>query len=349
MSRKMIVAGVASLGLLLSACGSNSDAGDSSKITFASYGGETQDFQAETLQEPFTEKTGIQVENASPPDIGKIRPQIESGNVKWDVASTGFDILEKYCGKYFMELPDDLIDPKAVYGDMADAYTNNCGIAHYTAPSIQFYNTELFADNPPDSLEDVFDTEKYPGTRIFLPYVSTGILEIALLADGVPADDLYPLDVDRAFEKLDTIREDSIFPDSYGELQQAYASGNVAIGFSTPSRAAYTIEDGAPYEPVWDKTVSIPEYFATLKGAPNVDGAMEYLKYTAQAEPQAAEAEKTGLPPVNVDAKPEYSEVQKELDVNQKEHLETVISLDAEWWGKHTDEMLERFTAWKVG
>lgn len=346
-----IIASTAGMGLLIpiAACGSESAGSGANSITFASYGGETQEYQDETLAVPFTEETGIEVEHASPSSIGKLRPQVESGNVTWDVTSMGADNVAKYCGEYFEELPEDLIDEEEVYGDMADAYSSDCGVAHYTAPSIMLYNTEQFGEDAPATIADAFDTEKFPGKRIFLPNVNTGILEIALLADGVAVDDLYPLDVDRAFEKLDTVKDDAIFPDTYGELQQAYASGSVAVGFATPSRAAYVIEDGAPYEPVWDKTVSMAEHFAIVKGSPNIQGAQQFLQFTAQAEPQAAEATKTGLPPVNPNAEPDYSDVQKELDVNAPEASESIVPVDVDWWAEHTDEALERYTAWKAG
>ncbi len=37
------------------------------------------------------------------------------------------------------------------------------------------------------------------------------MMEIALMADGVPPDKLYPIDADRAFKKLDTIKKNTIF------------------------------------------------------------------------------------------------------------------------------------------
>ena len=54
---------------------------------------------------------------------------------------------------------------------------------------------------------DLFDTAKIPGKRTFYKWSAPGVLEIALLADGVAPDKLYPLDLDRAFKKLDTIKK----------------------------------------------------------------------------------------------------------------------------------------------
>ena len=57
----------------------------------------------------------------------------------------------------------------------------------------------------------MFDTKKFPGKRTFYKWSAPGVIEIALLADGVPADKLYPLDLDRAFKKLDTIKSDIVW------------------------------------------------------------------------------------------------------------------------------------------
>ena len=60
------------------------------------------------------------------------------------------------------------------------------------------YNTEATGGVAPTGWADFFDLEKFPGKRGVMDYSVGGIFEIALLADGVPPDQLYPLDLDRA-------------------------------------------------------------------------------------------------------------------------------------------------------
>src|SRR5690606_34475398 len=70
------------------------------------------------------------------------------------------------------------------------------------------YRTDAFEDKgkqPPQSWADFFDTKKFPGRRAMRKHPFDTI-EQALLADGVPLDKLYPLDFDRAYKKLDTIK-----------------------------------------------------------------------------------------------------------------------------------------------
>ncbi|MQA95884.1 MAG: hypothetical protein GEV11_14990 [Streptosporangiales bacterium] len=43
------------------------------------------------------------------------------------------------------------------------------------------------------------------------PSPTTGTYEAALLADGVPADKLYPLDTQRALKVYDRIKNDAVY------------------------------------------------------------------------------------------------------------------------------------------
>ena len=63
------------------------------------------------------------------------------------------------------------------------------------------YRTDAFGGKKPESWADFWDTKAFPGSRS-LPHPDADLpeLEFALLADGVPMDKLYPLDVDRAFK-----------------------------------------------------------------------------------------------------------------------------------------------------
>ncbi len=63
------------------------------------------------------------------------------------------------------------------------------------------YDSGKYGNNPPKSWKDLFDVESFPGQRSIPKYMN-GILEGALLADGMPADQLYPIDLERALNKI---------------------------------------------------------------------------------------------------------------------------------------------------
>lgn len=358
MHRTIKPARIAVIGVLAvatAACGSDGGSAGSGSaaeaggpITYVGYGGETQEGQITAWQEPFTEETGITFQNDTPPTLAKLTAMVESGNVTWDVMGAAAAETIQHCGDLFEPLTDVDLHP-GVFEYMSQEEIGDCGVPVFTAPSIPFYNTDMFTEDPPTTIQDVFDVEKYPGKRIFLPFITAGTLEEALLADGVAPDELYPLDVERALAKLDTLGDDLIIPANYGELQQAMASGNVAFAFSTPSRASYTIGDGAPYAPIWDKTVASVSVVGIPKGAPNVEAAKEWLEFISQPEPQAGAAELTTLPPANADSEPDYDDVQQLVDAHSDEHSDTLVWMDSNWWAENQIATQERFTEWQVG
>jgi putative spermidine/putrescine transport system substrate-binding protein len=83
-------------------------------------------------------------------------------------------------------------------------------------------------------------TQRFPGKRSLYSNPSDGsIIEIALLADGVPIDKLYPLDVERALTSLEKLgRQNIIWHTTNQEPIQQMTSGVVSMsgGRTTSSR-----------------------------------------------------------------------------------------------------------------
>ncbi len=57
------------------------------------------------------------------------------------------------------------------------------------------------------------------------------------MADGVAPDKLYPLDVDRGFKKLDSIKAQTIFWSTNSQAQQLFVDGEVNLGLILNGRA----------------------------------------------------------------------------------------------------------------
>jgi hypothetical protein len=57
------------------------------------------------------------------------------------------------------------------------------------------YDAKKYGDNPPTSMADFFDVEKFPGKRGMYKW-GAGMWEALLMGDGVAPADLYPLDVE---------------------------------------------------------------------------------------------------------------------------------------------------------
>jgi putative spermidine/putrescine transport system substrate-binding protein len=336
----------ATIGLItIAACGIGDSGGGDNTVTFVSTGSPFQDYQKIAWQEPFTAETGVKVRNDGPVDEAKMRTMVEAGKVTWDLVDTSAAATEQYCGKYLEKLDFSVIDKKVFPPDTI----SECGVPAYFYSLMFMYDTQKYADDPPKTIADFFDVKKYPGKRIVPPEIAVGLLEAALLADGVPRDKLYPLDVDRAFRKLGPIKKVTVFAKTYGQMQQMLVDRQVDMGLVLTARAYQALKAGAPFRPVWDKTIVNWDDLVIPKGAPNKVNAMKLIAFAARDEPSANFAQMASVQPVNEEIKPRFDKIQQQIDAFSPEHRHSVVRSDAAWWGKNLDAVIRRYTAWLTG
>lgn len=341
-----VVAFVAAMVSTLSACtigGAASD--DEETITFVSTGSPFQDYQQKAWQEPFTEKTGVKFRNDGPVDEAKMRTMVDAKKVTWDVVDTSGAAAAQYCGKYLEKLDFSVVDKSVFPPDTV----GDCGVPAYFYSLIFVYDKEKYAKSPPTSIADFFDVKKYPGKRIVPPEIAVGLLEAALLADGVDQKSLYPLDLDRAFDKLEPIKSTTTFATTYGQMQQMMVDRQADMGLVLPARAYQAMKAGAPLQPVWDKTIVSWDDLVIPKGAPNKKQAMKFIASASQEEPSAKLAKLASVQPINEDVKVDYDSIQQQLDPFSPDHRESVVRSDAAWWGKNFDQVSKRYTKWLAG
>lgn len=311
-------------------------------MVFTSWGGTTQDAQAASWAKPFTEKTGINVRQDGPTDYGKLKAMVESGNVDWDVVDVEYDFAIAAAKMGLLE-PIDFgvvdraaIDPRFVTDDAVGSFYYSFVIG---------YNKDALKGEPA-SWADVFDTAKFPGKRSFYKWSAPGVLEAALMADGVAPDKLYPLDLDRAFAKLDTIKSDIIWWGGGAESQQLLASGEAPIGSFWNGRIFAIQQEGGNVGISWNQNLTAADMLVVPKGAKNKDAAMKFLAEATSASGQAKLAAATGYAPVNLKSKAEMDPaVVAELP---DAHVESQINLDMTYWAEHRDEIAKRWYDWQA-
>lgn len=336
--------------LVVSGCGAGGDSGgdsDAQQLTWASTGGQFQEDEQEAFQEPFTEKTGTTFTNVSPADQAQVRAMVASGNTIWDLANMSWIYAGAYCGELFEELDHPDLDP----ANFPEGTTTDCFVPTYRYANQFSYNADHYADEQPSTIADFFDTERFPGKRIVFDYPKNGILEAALVADGVPPEEVYPLDLDRAFAKIDTIKDDLILASSYGQIQQMLVDEQASMVLTVTARTIVSKESGANLVTVWDFTTTDIGVLVIPKGAPHKELAQEMISFVTEAEQAATFARLTGLAP----ARPEidlnsvgYSDTQLEFNAFLPDRG-TTLEQDKPWWIENTDALVERWTKWKVG
>ncbi|MBX5147914.1 ABC transporter substrate-binding protein [Rhizobium lentis] len=311
-------------------------------LVFSSWGGTTQDAQKAAWASPFTEKTGITVVQDGPTDYGKLKAMVEAGEVNWDVVDVEGDYAAQ-AGKNgqlekldFSVIDKSKLDPRFV--------------TDYSVGS--FYYSFVIGCNAdavkacPKTWADLFDTAKFPGKRTFYKWSAPGVIEAALLADGVPADKLYPLDLDRAFKKLDTIKSDIIWWSGGAQSQQLLASAEAPFGSVWNGRMTALAATGIKVETSWEQNITAADALVVPKGAPNAEAAMKFIALATSAEPQAALAKATGYAPINLDsAKLMDPETAKTLPDQQ---TASQVNADMNYWAENRDAIGEKWYGWQA-
>lgn len=334
---------------LLAGCSSTPAAGGGDDgdqhLTFVTYGSAFQEAQEVSMIDPFTEETGIDVTVESPVDPAKLKVMVESGNPTWDVYMAGQQDVPAFCGSLFEELDLSNIDTD----DFAPGTVEKCGVPIDTYSYVVAYNENTYGGNPPTSIADFFDVEKFPGTRSMGSDPAEGNLELALMADGVAPDDLYPLDYDRAFEVLDRIKADTVFWTSGAEQVAIMEEQRADMILVWSGRGAEAVKNGAPYVPMWQDNSYHWASVAIVKGSPNREAAQKFIDYVVSPEPQTRWAESIAYGAANLTATPQLDAASAEWDSSSEEHRDVSWQIDTEWWSENQDEAIQRWTDWSAG
>ncbi|MDP9365865.1 MAG: ABC transporter substrate-binding protein [Chloroflexota bacterium] len=313
------------------------------QLVFTSWGGTTQEAQEASWAVPFAEKTGITVVQDGPTDYGKLKAMVESGNVTWNVVDVEFDFSAQAAKEGLLEP----IDFSVVNRDQLEPrFTTDHAVGSFYYSFVLGYNPGTVGAEGSKTWADVFDTATYPGKRTFYKWAAPGVLEIALLADGVKPQELYPLDVDRAYKKLDTVKGDIVWWGSGAESQQLLASGEVGLGQFWNGRLFALQQEGADVGISWDQNLTAADALVVPKGSPNKEAAMQFLAYATSAEAQAAFAKASGYAPINLGSKALLDEAT--VQMLPESHTESQVNLDMQYWADNRDELGTRWYEWQA-
>ncbi|MDP3951866.1 extracellular solute-binding protein [Microbacterium sp.] len=307
----------------------------------------------EAWQDPFTAETGIEFENVSSPSaVNQIKTMVETGNVVWDIAHKGSYTAEQYCGELFEEL-EFLSTPEDVYPEGA---STDCSrpVSKYGAAFA--YDVTVYTDEVPTEIEDFFDVEEFAGKRVILGTNARGVLEAALVADGVDPEELFPLDVDRALAKLDTIKEHIIFAPTLTALQQNLVDKQASMSIALTNTYPAINDGGATMTPVWDFTTWDFDALLVIKGSKNPEAAQQAIEFALQPERVIAYAELGGSTPARegIDLSTiDYTDSQRLFNPFLGEVLGedrgTLALQDPKWWAENSASASEAYVAWQVG
>ncbi|MER8809613.1 ABC transporter substrate-binding protein [Mesorhizobium australicum] len=345
------------VGTLSSATG-RARAAYTGELTVNMSGGNWGDAVMKAYVKPFEEETGVKVTPVLADFTStQIAMMVDTKNVSADIVNLGQTHVHPLSAKGYLEPVDYSGWKKDDLDAIADYAKQPNGFASYVYSYNMVWNIKKFpAGKPrPTSWAEFWDVEKFPGVRsLFSGEYGTGPWEEALLADGVPMDKLYPLDIDRVFASLDKIKPHiRKWWTGGSEILQIMRDNVADVVQSYDGRALSLINEGSPIEINRNQAKLTTDYWVIPKGSPNAQNAQKFLEITGRADRQAAFAELIAQAPTNKNAfKAIPDNVARKL-ASHPDYAASSFALDAKWYAEagpdgkpNKDGLVERWNEW---
>src|SRR5919197_2479619 len=316
-------------------------AASKNELVFVGFGGTYQEGQTKAYLEPFERQTGIKVIQTTGVDLAKLKAQVQSKNVEWDVvtlpdrlryAAVRDDLLGR--------INFDIVKAEHILPEVVTEYV----VGHVTLAMLLTYGTKAYPSKAPRTWSDFWNPSAFPGPRGMYNNPAYS-MEIALLADGVPKDKLYPLDVQRAFKSLDRIK--SNIPVWWSQFPQPgvlLKTGEITM---TPwTRTITQVLEGDPLGFSYEGAVFTYEGWTVPKGAPHVENAMKFINFALQPERQAELTKYIAFGPTNRQALPLVDAKLRQL--LPSDNMGKGILLNGDYWGQNLQKVQEQWNEWRL-
>ena len=339
-------------------------------LNVVSWGGAYTASQQKAYHEPYMKANpGVKIVNH---DLGagalaKLRAEVESGKVTLDLIDmTAADAIvacdeglveQVDADKWLAAAPDGTPASQDFFAGTLAVGGTNCFIPQIVYSTTFGYRTDVFKGAQPASLADVFDLKKFPGKRA-LEKRPNNNMEWALIADGVPAKDVYKMlstdeGLARAFAKLDTIKSQVVWWTKGAQPPQLLADGEVAIASAYNGRLfSAIIEKKQPIAMLWDWQNFDLDGWVVPKGTKNLAAVKKYLRFATDTQRLADQAKYISYGPARHSSAGLVGK-HAELGVDMKPHMptdpansKTVLLSNYVWWADHQTELTDKFNAW---
>lgn len=354
--RSLRAAAVVAIIAVAAAAPGSGAAQEQGPLTIVSWGGGYTASQMRAYINPFRDTTDrwVQVEDYAG-GLEEVRRQVESLNVTWDVIDLNLSDAIRGCQQGLLEPIDAAILPDAPDGtpaaeDFLPGTIRDCAIGQNVFSTVVAYD-ETRLPQAPDSIADFFDVQRFPGNRGVRANPRV-VLEWALLADGVPAEEVYEVlateeGLDRAFEVMDPLRGHIVWWQGAQEPIDLLERGRVVMTQSYNGRITEAIEDGAPYGILWDGQVRDIELWGIPRGTRDKDDALDFIAFASQPERMAEQSRHIAYGPVRESALAMLEEPLRQRLPTAEGHSAHALWSNEDWWAENQDRVNLRLDDWR--
>jgi spermidine/putrescine-binding protein len=343
----LIASGVGAAGLAgLPGCGAdeNGTTSGAGPLAIAGWGGDSSAAVKEELLVPFTKATGVETRliEANGEFVPRLDAMKKAGKITWDALDTiaAYQVPELQEKGYLAPLPARL---KQKFDDLGVNATD-FGFTWASTGHIVACNMDV-VEKCPTTIEEFFDVENFPGSRAIYPDAPEVPVTMAAIAAGVPEEELFPLDLDKAFAQIEKIKPHvKVWYTSGDQGQQILRDGEVGIELAWSGRAfALKNEKSTNLQIEW-AGVYEPGYWGVVSESPNTKEAFRLLEWIAtQPKAQARYAERIQYGVSNPKAF-DYMDPDTAASLaDNPANFDKLVQVDWQWFADNSEEVRSRW------
>jgi putative spermidine/putrescine transport system substrate-binding protein len=349
MTRRSVQCGLGLTALLVSGCGatatSSSSASSSQPLVVTWSAGDWGNCQQASFYDTFTKSTGIGVLHGPQLTDGQIRAEVQAHVYNVDLVYPS-EALALSGSSDLTPIDYSKIDKSQLYPGTYTPYAVGMDVYAWAMG----YRTDKFGGAVPNSWADFFNVQKFPGKRALNDTDVPALMYMALMADGVSPNQLTTIDVQRAINKLNSIKSDIVWYETGTAGQQLLASGEVSMAEIYANRIIASKAAGSPVDISWNGQVAVVDFIAIPKGDPNAADTMKLIEWATSKNINGTAAKcGAGLGPTN-SASPVDATVAADLPSSHF-NLPHVVESDpavAAYAVANNDALQTAFNNWKT-
>jgi putative spermidine/putrescine transport system substrate-binding protein len=316
------------------------------RVVISGWGGATQRAMRHAFFDPFTQATGIEVEEHvyGSHGLARLKAQLRHGTAQIDLLD-GPPFWPSIAGA--QGLLEKIALPTVDKSDFMVGAVTDSSFGYST---VSFGITRLTnRASQPQNWGDFWDVKRHPGRRAFFGSAVARHLEYALMAEGTPLQQIYPLThqkLETAFNKLGQIKPHvMLWYQTPAQCERLLLEQQIDMVEFFSGRAFFLKDRGVPLDFEWNQAILNTSVFVLAKNAPNHEHALSFLQFIAQPEPQAHFARLIHYGPTNFKAlKLMEDPVTLARLPTYGPNLAKQLVLDSAWWGRHYSALSARWS-----
>lgn len=332
--RRVFMTMAAAMGLAPVAAKLTPALADAKELVVVNWGGDAVKGMQRSWVDPFLKKYPDRKAtiDGTGPSTSRIRMMVDSKKVTWDVMDRNLHTALEIGPEGMLEPIDySVVDKSKVRPEHAVEW----GIGNYIYAMVLTYNTKKWGGMVPQNWADVWDVKKFPGTRAFRREAD-GQLEAALMADGVPYDKIYPIDMKRALDKLKQIKQHAIFYNVIADGQNSFRNGEAHLGLLLNTRAWPLKQDTKGVcDWTWNQGISWGACWMVPKGATGGKAIWDFINVSLDPAGQAELLKTNGYGPSNPEASKLLDAEWNKVNPGAPENYNKMLPGGIAWYAKN--------------